>query len=59
MMLSRSKGAYRHVSMTVTKKEKSAVESEGIPRGTELGIALRSRTAETSRQIAQEISPTN
>ena len=52
-MISRSKGERRHVSMTVTKKEKPAAESEELPRGTELGITLRSRAAESNRESSK------
>lgn len=55
-MISRSNGERRHVSMTATKKEKPATESEGPPRGTELGIATSLSRRRIEPQIVLGIS---
>ena len=55
-MISRTNGDRRHVSMTAIKKEKPAVESEELPRGTELGIATALSHRRIEPRIVQGIS---
>lgn len=59
MMVYRSNGEHRHVSMTATKKGKPAAESEGLPRGTELRAATSLSRRRIELRIAQGISPAN